>query len=119
MESVAPCDIDGACERAGQHHFTSGKILALGGQPVGEPCDAIGRMIENAGGDAGLLDLAVAEQQRADPAQISIVRTDRPTAHDQRRIRRVVGDRIHYLPRRPGFGIEAMHPGFQDFECRA
>jgi hypothetical protein len=75
-------------------------------------------MIENAGGNAGLLDLAVAKQQRADPAQVEIERADRAATDDQRRIRGIVGNRVHHLARRLGLGVDAVHPGLQNFERR-
>src|SRR5437667_9359492 len=77
MKRVALGDVDRARKRSRQHHFAGVEKLALGGQPIGEPRHAVGGMIENAGSDAGLLDLAVAKQQRANPAQVEIKRADR------------------------------------------
>src|SRR3954467_10189218 len=77
VKRVALDNVDRSRKRSGQHHFTRFEILALGGQPIGEPGHAIGGMVENAGSDAGLLDLAVAKQERADPAQVEIERADR------------------------------------------
>src|SRR5438128_125485 len=68
MKRVALGDVDRARKRSRQHHFAGVEKLALGGQPIGEPRHAVGGMIENAGSDAGFLDLAVAKQQRANPA---------------------------------------------------
>src|SRR5437762_6843679 len=82
MKRVAPDDVDRARKRSRQHHFAGVEKFALGGQPIGEPGHAVGGMIENTGGDAGLFDLAVAKQQRADPAQVEIERADRPAADD-------------------------------------
>src|SRR5213592_1455376 len=90
MERVASDDFDRACKRSRQHHFAGVEKLALGGQPVGEPGHAVGGMVEDAGGDAGLLDLAVAKQQRANPAQVEIERPNGPAADDERRIGGVV-----------------------------
>src|SRR5436190_23828090 len=70
MKRVALDDVDRACKRSRQHHFAGVEKLALGGQPIGEPGHAVGGMVEDTGGNAGLFDLAVAKQQRTDPAQI-------------------------------------------------
>ena len=40
---------------------------------VGQPGDAARGMVEDSGGDAGLLDRLVAVEQRADPAQVDLV----------------------------------------------
>src|SRR5437660_24191 len=80
MKRVAPDDVDGACKRSRQYHFAGVEKLALGGQPIGEPGHAVGGMIENTGGDAGLFDLAVAKQQRANPAQVEIKRPNGPAS---------------------------------------
>src|SRR2546426_12822608 len=72
MKRVALGDVDRARKRSRQHHFPGFEVFALGGQPVGEPGYAVGGMVENAGGDAGLFDLAIAKQQRTDPTQIEI-----------------------------------------------
>src|SRR5882724_10641192 len=78
VKRVTLDDVYGACKRSRQHHFAGVEKFALGGQPVGEPGHAVGGMVENAGGDAGLFDLAIAKQQRADPAQIEIERPNGP-----------------------------------------
>jgi hypothetical protein len=85
-------------------------------EAVGEPGDAIGGMIEHAGRKPGLLDLAVAEQQRADPAHVRIHRAERPAAEHQRGIRRVVRDRVQDFSGLAGLGIDAVHARLQNLE---
>ena len=85
---------------------------------VGEPGHASRRVIEHAGGKTGFFQLAVAEAQRADPAQIGIQRPYRPAAEHDAGIRRIVGDGIEDLSRRLGRGIDALDPGVENFQRR-
>ena len=73
-------------------------------------------MVEHTGRKPGLLDLAVAEQQRADPAQVRVHRADRPSAQHKRGVRRVVRDRVHHFAGLAGLGIDAVHARLQDLQ---
>src|SRR5690348_15847839 len=66
-----------------QNHLPRSDLTAIGRQAIGEPGDAARWMIEHTGGEAGLLDRAVARDDGALPAQIGIERPHRPAAqHD-------------------------------------
>jgi hypothetical protein len=75
-------------------------------------------MIEHAGGEAGLFQLAVLETKRADPAQISVQRSDRSSTEHDAGVRRVVGDGVEDLSRRLGPGIDALYACVEDFQRR-
>jgi hypothetical protein len=68
-------------------------------QLVGEPGDAQCRMAQNAGGDAGLLDLGILVHDAADPAQVDVHRPDRAAADGDAGGGAVVGDGIADLAR--------------------
>src|SRR6516164_11765682 len=83
VERVAGARLDDANEGAAEHDLPWFEGDVVGGEFVGKPGDAVGRVAEDRGGDARLLDLAVAETQRGDPTQIGLVRFERPTAGDE------------------------------------
>src|SRR4249919_2985360 len=56
-------------ERAAEDDVAGVELLVVRGDLVGEPDDAVARVVEHAGGQAGLLDDAVLGEDRADPAQ--------------------------------------------------
>src|SRR5450759_1365154 len=83
LNRVAFAGLDRANERSRQHHLTRLQRKSVGCDLVGEPGHAGGGMIEHAGGEPGLFQLAVAIAQRADPAQIRVQRAQRAAAeHD-------------------------------------
>ena len=64
-----------------------------------QPGNAVGWVVEHAGGDAGFFDHAVFVQQRRRPAQVDVHRLDRPAAKDvQMEMRHL----LHAV--RPGIG---------------
>ena len=75
------------------------------GELVGEPGDAVGRVAEHSSGDARLLDLAIAQAQCRDPAQISLMWFERPPAGDEPGIAGVVGDAVDDRAGLAGFRV--------------
>src|SRR5581483_6628023 len=99
LDCVALAGLDRTDEGTRQHDLTRLERKPVRRDLVGEPGDSGRRMIEHAGGKAGLLQLAVAEAQRTDPAQIGIERPDRPPAEHDAGVRCVVGDGVVDLAR--------------------
>ena len=77
-------------------------------QAPGQPANAVGWVIEHAGGDAGFLNHPVAVHQGRNPAQIKIHRLDRATAHDDSSVGGVVGDGVHDFARSLALRIDAL-----------
>ncbi len=75
-------------------------------------------MIEHAGGETRLFQLAVTIAQRADPAQVGLQRAQRPAAEHDAGIGCIVGDGIKNLSRRFCHGIDPLDPGVQNFQRR-
>ena len=75
-------------------------------------------MVQYAGGDAGLLELAVAVDERRDPAHVDLIGLERSPADDDRRIGRVVGDGVDDLARALAFGIDTLHARVEDLKGR-
>src|ERR1035438_2509489 len=100
LNCVALASLDRADEGACQHHLARFERKPDASDLVGEPGHAGGGVIEHAGGKPGFFQLAVAETQRADPAQIGIHRADRPAAEHDAGIRCIVGDGIEDCSRR-------------------
>lgn len=65
-------------------------------------------MIEYARGDAGLFNYAVAIQQGGDPAQVELVRFNRPAAEDHPGVGGVVGDGVEHFARTLGFRVDVV-----------
>src|SRR5882724_9397062 len=118
LDRVALAGFDRADEGTRQHHLSGFERQSIGRDLVGEPGHRRGGMIEDAGRKPGLFELAVAETQRADPAQVSIHRPYRPAAEHDAGIRRVVGDGVENLPRRLGLRIDAFDPSVQNLQRR-
>src|SRR5580693_6690585 len=78
LDCVAPAGLDRTDERSRQHDLACFQRKPVAGDRVGEPRDGGCGMIEHACGEPGLLQLAVAKTQRADPAQVGIERPQRP-----------------------------------------
>src|SRR6476660_9887962 len=68
LDRVALAGLDRADERSRQHHLSGFQRQSIGRDLVGEPGHRRGGMIEDAGRQPGLFQLAVAETQCADPA---------------------------------------------------
>lgn len=68
MDRIALADVDRSRERSGENDFTGDEMLAVRGEAVREPRDAVGWMIENTGRDPCFFNLTVTKQQGADPA---------------------------------------------------
>src|SRR5215468_12562742 len=77
MKDVARARFDSAGEGAAQHELTGLERNVEGRQLVGEPGDAVGRMVEHRGGHTRLFDDIVAMTQHADPAQVDVHGLDR------------------------------------------
>jgi hypothetical protein len=88
-------------------------------QAVGEPGDAIARMVEHAGGETRLLDFAVAADDGADAAHVgrNAVGPERPAAEHERGVGGVVRDGVENGPRPLGFRIEALNARIENLEC--
>src|SRR4029453_8554049 len=97
LDRVALAGLDRSDERSRQHHLPRFQRQPVRGDLVGEPGHRRGGMVENAGRKPGLFELAVAETQRADPAQVGIHRPDWTAAEHDAGIRRVVGDGVENL----------------------
>ncbi|CDL46834.1 AraC family regulatory protein [Klebsiella pneumoniae ISC21] len=65
-------------------------------------------MIEYARGDAGLFNYAVAIKQGGDPAQVELVRFNRPAAEDHPGVGGVVGDGVEHFARTLGFRVDVV-----------
>src|SRR5688572_7687292 len=74
---------DRADERAREHHAAGLEHGAEAADLVREPSDAHRRMAEHAGGDAGLLDVGIAVEKPADPAEIDVHRPHRAPTDDE------------------------------------
>src|ERR1700676_4853138 len=74
LNRVAFAGLDRANERSRQHHLPRFERQPVGRDLVGEPGHGGRGMVEHAGGQSGLFQLAIAIAQRADPAQIGIQR---------------------------------------------
>src|SRR5262249_28822298 len=85
-------------------------------EPIGEPGDAVGRVVQHGRGDAGFLQYAVSIAERTDPAQVDVERAYRATANYQCRVGRVVRDGVDHAPRRPGLGIVASGAQIHDLQ---
>src|SRR6185312_6378040 len=94
LDRVALAGLDRADERPRQHHLPGFQRQPVRRDLVGEPGHGGGGMVENAGRKPGLLELAVAEAERADPAEVGVHRPDRPAAEHDARIRGIVGDGV-------------------------
>ena len=99
----------GADEGAGQQHLARRDFNAVAAEAVGEPGDAQRRMAHDAERQAGLLDIRVAVEHAADPAQIEVERLDRPPADHQPRRGAVVGDRVENLARILHARVDQLH----------
>src|SRR6266568_9590379 len=88
------------------------------GALVGEPGHACGGMVEYAGSKPGFLELAVAKAQRADPAQVGILRTDRAAAEHDAGVCGVVGDGVEDFSRRLGLRIDPLDPCVENLQRR-
>src|SRR5699024_1983305 len=82
-------------EGSGQDDLAGVELVAVGGDLVGQPVHAGGRVVQHAGGDAGFLHGLVLEQDARDPAQVHGFRAHRVAADDHGAHRRVVGDGVH------------------------
>lgn len=78
VEGIALARRDRAGEGAAEDNLPGFELDIVRRQLVGQPGHAVGRMIEYARGDAGLFNYAVAIQQGGDPAQVELVRFNRP-----------------------------------------
>src|SRR5215469_7241215 len=116
MEGVAGSRGNGSGERAGHHQFAGIETLAKRSEPIGEPGDAVGRVVQHGRGDAGFLQYAVSIAERTDPAQVDVERAYRATANYQCRVGRVVRDGVDHAPRRPGLGIVASGAQIHDLQ---
>src|SRR6185437_12059192 len=77
LDCVALAGLDRTDEGTGQHDLARLERKTMRRDLVGEPGDRSRRMVEHAGGEPGLLKLAVPETERADPAQVGLCRPDR------------------------------------------
>ena len=75
-------------------------------------------MIEHPGGDAGLLNHAVAVQQGGDPAQIQLVGFNRAAAEDHPGVGGVIGNGVEHFARALGFRIDVVAAGVNKLQRR-
>ena len=91
MKGITRLSVDWSGKRTAEDQLSGLKGHFMRRELVGEPGDAIGRMIEHGGGDAGLLERAVAIKQRGNPSQVHIQRPRRISTKHDSSARRVVG----------------------------
>src|SRR5580658_5990693 len=111
MQRVALAREHDTRKRAGEHEMARFERYAMLADLVGEPGHAERGMAEHARGDASLLDLRIAVQHAADPAQVDFERPYRPAADDNAGGGAVVGDGVENLSR-------ILQPRVDDLERR-
>ena len=118
MEVVPPRRAARPRERPAEDHVAGIQLLVVRRKLVGEPGDAVGRVVQHRGGEPGLFDHAVLVEHRADPAQVELGRAHRPTAGDDAGIGREIGDRVEDLAHDLGLAVELLDAGIDDFDRR-
>ena len=83
-----------------------------------KPDHAQHRIIENACAEAGLLDLVIARDNRANPSQIDIIDAVLRVAKNDPGIGRIVRDGVENNPLRAGVGIGAENARVENFQRR-
>src|SRR5882724_241017 len=94
VKCVSRPGLDRADERAAQQDFPRLHGRAMRGEFVDQPGDRVGGVAENAGRNAGLLDLSVAQAEPRDPSKVYVGGTERSAAGDQCCVTGVVADAI-------------------------
>src|SRR6266404_4935255 len=97
LDRVALAGFDRADERSRQYHLPGFQCQPVRCDLVGKPGHRCRRMVENAGCKPGLLELAVAEAERTDPAKVSVHRPDRAAAEHDTGICGIVSDGVENL----------------------
>jgi len=92
------------------------QVLAIRRDLVGEPRDAVRRVIEHASSQAGFLDRAVPVEHGAGPAQVDLARPHRPAAGDDAGVGREVGDGVEHLARRFRLAVELLDARVDDLD---
>src|ERR1035437_1526045 len=105
-------------KRSGQDDLPWLQRYAVLRKTLGQPGNAIGRVIQHAGSDTGFFDYAIAVEQGGNPAQIDIHRLDRPTAHDDAGIGGVVGNGVHHFARALAVRVNPLRTGIDQFQRR-
>ena len=82
LDGIAAARLDRPDEGARKHDLSRLERKAERAELVREPGDAVRRMVEDARGEPGFLEHPIAVAERADPAQISVERTEGATARD-------------------------------------
>ncbi len=116
MEGIALTSVDGASERASEHDFARLERNFVRREFVGEPGDAVGRMIEHGGGDTGLFNGTVAPTEGGDPTKVSVERFERAAADDECGVGGVIGDGIDDFASDLCFGIDLLNACVDDFD---
>ena len=87
-------------------------------QLVGQPGDAVGRVVEDGRSHPRLLDHAVAVEQGPDPAHVHVHRLERPATHDDACVGCVVGDGVEHLAGGLGLRIDLLDARIDQFQRR-
>lgn len=90
----------------------------MGRQLVGQPGDALGRVVEHRGGDPGLFDHAVAVEDRRHPPQVDLARPHGAAAHHHAGVGGVVGDGVEDLARGFRLRIDLLDARIDDLQRR-
>ena len=113
VEGVAGARFDDADEGAAEQDLSRFEGDIVCGELVGEPGGAVGRVAEHRGGDARLLDLAIAEAQCRNPPLIGFMRFERsPPGHQAG----VVGDAVNDRAGLAGIGVDSVQPQVEDLQ---
>jgi hypothetical protein len=91
----------------------------IGGQLVGQPGDALGRMVEYCRTDTGFLDDTVAVEHCRHFAQINRVWTHGAATQHHSGIRGIVGNGVEDFARNLGLRIDLLNARIDNFQCRA
>ena len=108
-EAVTMAGFDRTDEASRQHHVAGAEPVTIAGKPMHKPDHAQHRIIENACAEAGLLDLVIARDNRANPSQIDIIDAVLRIAKNNPGIGRIVRDGVENNPLRTSFRIGAVN----------
>src|SRR5579872_6327025 len=118
LDRVTLAGLDRADEGPREHDLARFQRKSQRRDLVGEPRDGRGGMIEHAGGEPGLFQLAIAIAERTDPAQVGIERPQRPSAEHDAGVRSIVRDGVEDLSRGFCLGVDALDSRVENFERR-
>src|SRR5262245_23324443 len=99
MKCVTFLRKDDAGKGAGEHNMSRLKSVAVRTDLVGKPGHAECRMAKHAGSETRFFNFGIAGHDSADPAQVDVQRTNRPSTHRNAGGRAIVRNGIDNLAR--------------------